>query len=88
MADDDRSGLLRRQCAGRKSVRVSVLDVGQGLAVVIQADGRTLVYDTGHGFLDDFSQAEKVLIPFLQTRVFTRSMSCSSVMPIGTMRVA
>ena len=36
--------------------------------MVIRADGRTLVYDTGHGFLDDFSQAEKVLIPFLQTR--------------------
>ena len=53
---------------GAKALRVSVLDVGQGLAVVIQADGRTLVYDMGHGFLDGFGQAEKVLIPFLQTR--------------------
>lgn len=53
---------------GAKALRVSVLDVGQGLAVVIQGGGLTLVYDTGHGFLDGFSQAEKVLIPFLQTQ--------------------
>ena len=53
---------------GAKALRVSVLDVGQGLAAVIRAGGRTLVYDTGHGFLDGFSQAEKVLIPFLQTQ--------------------
>lgn len=44
---------------------VTLLDVGQGLSAVIQAGNRTLVYDTGDGQPGGFSQAEKVLVPYL-----------------------
>ncbi len=47
---------------------VTVLDVGQGLAVVIESGGKTLVYDTGDGYPDGFSQAEKTLAPYLRSR--------------------
>ncbi|MGI2164983.1 DNA internalization-related competence protein ComEC/Rec2 [Shewanella oncorhynchi] len=45
-----------------------LLDVGQGLAVVIEKDGRGLVYDTGAAFGDDFSYAERVILPFLKAK--------------------
>lgn len=45
-----------------------VLDVGQGLAVVIEKSNRAIVYDTGAAFGDDFSYAQRVILPFLQTK--------------------
>lgn len=48
--------------------RITVLDVGQGLSVVVQTAGRTLVYDTGARYTGGFSLAEKVVIPYLQRR--------------------
>ncbi|MCL1089505.1 DNA internalization-related competence protein ComEC/Rec2 [Shewanella profunda] len=45
-----------------------LLDVGQGLAVVIEKDGRGLIYDTGAAFGDNFSYAERVIIPFLNAK--------------------
>jgi competence protein ComEC len=47
---------------------VTVMDVGQGLSVVIHAEDRALVYDTGQGRPGGFSQAEKVLLPYLGQR--------------------
>ena len=47
---------------------MTLLDVGQGLSAVIQAGNRTLVYDTGDGQPEGFSQAEKVLVPYLDRR--------------------
>lgn len=47
---------------------VTVLDVGQGLAVVVEGNGKTLVYDTGDGYPGGFSQAEKILVPYLRSR--------------------
>ncbi|AAN55825.2 DNA internalization-related competance protein ComEC/Rec2 family [Shewanella oneidensis MR-1] len=45
-----------------------LLDVGQGLAAVVEKDTRALVYDTGAAFGEDFSYSERVIIPFLNTR--------------------
>lgn len=45
-----------------------LLDVGQGLAAVVEKDNRALVYDTGAAFGEDFSYSERVIIPFLNTR--------------------
>lgn len=45
-----------------------LLDVGQGLAVVIEKNGRGLVYDTGAAFGDDFSYAKRVILPFLKAK--------------------
>ena len=47
---------------------VTLMDVGQGLSVVIHAEDRALVYDTGQGHPGGFSQAEKVLLPYLGQR--------------------
>src|SRR5690606_12937055 len=44
-----------------------VLDVGQGLAVVVETRTRTLVYDTGPVFNDN-SPVETAVIPFLRSR--------------------
>ncbi|MCP3127564.1 DNA internalization-related competence protein ComEC/Rec2 [Shewanella sp. KJ2020] len=47
---------------------VHLLDVGQGLAVVVEKDGRGLIYDTGAAFGDNFSYSERVIVPFLHTK--------------------
>ncbi len=48
----------------------AVLDVGQGLAVVFRAYGKTLVYDTGARFSPEFDAGTAVLLPYLrQARV-------------------
>lgn len=43
------------------------LDVGQGLAVVVETPRHTLVYDTGPGFGEN-DAAKRVVIPFLESR--------------------
>ncbi|WP_108946782.1 DNA internalization-related competence protein ComEC/Rec2 [Shewanella halifaxensis] len=48
-----------------KRWQVHVLDVGQGLSVVIEQNKRAIVYDTGARYGQDFSYAARVLEPFL-----------------------
>lgn len=43
----------------------SVLDVGQGLAVVVRTKNHTLVYDTGNAFRTGFTVADATLVPYL-----------------------
>ena len=49
------------------SLDFHVLDVGQGLAVVLRTDGRTLVYDTGPGLGPDFNTGDAILLPMLRS---------------------
>ena len=51
---------------------MTLLDVGQGLSVVVQVGERTLIYDTGYGESGGFTQAEKVLLPYLTDRDIER----------------
>lgn len=44
---------------------LNVLDVGQGLAIVVRTHGHTLVYDTGARFSDRLDSGSAVLRPFL-----------------------
>ena len=44
----------------------TLLDVGQGLAAVVQTRNHTLVYDTGPRFSDHFDTGQAVLVPFLR----------------------
>lgn len=53
-------------------LRLTVLDVGQGLAVVATAGPRTLVYDTGPRFGTGFDAGRSVLVPFLRARGIRR----------------
>jgi competence protein ComEC len=46
--------------------RLSVLDVGQGLSVVIRTHGHALVYDTGAKFGDRLDAGSAVVVPFLR----------------------
>lgn len=52
-----------RPAAG--AFRVAVLDVGQGLASVVQTANHTLVFDTGPKTSDSFDTGELVLLPWL-----------------------
>ncbi len=45
---------------------LTLLDVGQGLATVIQTSNHTLVFDTGAKYSDKFDMGGSVVIPFLQ----------------------
>lgn len=53
-------------------VEIHVLDVGQGLATVVQTAGSTLVFDTGASFRGGGSVAEQVIVPFLKSRRIKR----------------
>ncbi|GMG88264.1 DNA internalization-related competence protein ComEC/Rec2 [Biformimicrobium ophioploci] len=50
----------------REGLQLDVLDVGQGLAMVIRTAGKTLVWDTGVRFPGGFNSAEAVIEPFLR----------------------
>ncbi len=43
----------------------TLLDVGQGLAAVVQTQNHTLIYDTGPRFSDSFDTGSAVVVPFL-----------------------
>jgi competence protein ComEC len=45
---------------------VTVLDVGQGLAVHVQTAGHDLLYDTGPAFSADANSGERILLPYLR----------------------
>ena len=52
--------------------RLDVLDVGQGLAVVVTTHSRTLVYDTGARFSERLDSGKAVLLPFLRNQGIER----------------
>lgn len=56
----------------RGCVDAHVLDVGQGLAVVMQTERHFLVFDTGVSFRGGGSIAEQVVSPFLWSRAASR----------------
>jgi competence protein ComEC len=48
------------------SLRVTLLDVGQGLAVVVRTRRHTMVYDTGARYSETFDMGRAVVVPFLR----------------------
>jgi competence protein ComEC len=46
-------------------LRLTVFDVGQGTAVIVETPDFTLVYDTGKKYSDSFNIGEHVLAPYL-----------------------
>ncbi|MCV6604065.1 MAG: DNA internalization-related competence protein ComEC/Rec2, partial [Porticoccaceae bacterium] len=50
----------------RPPLAITVLDVGQGLAVVVNTPGHTLVYDAGARFSERFNAGSGVVAPFLR----------------------
>ncbi|WP_041523446.1 DNA internalization-related competence protein ComEC/Rec2 [Gilvimarinus agarilyticus] len=51
---------------------VTVMDVGQGLAVVVRAAEQTLVYDTGPHYSDSFDAGADIIAPWLQSQSVKR----------------
>jgi competence protein ComEC len=52
----------------RGAIEISVLDVGQGLAVLLGTSGHSVLYGTGDGFHGNGSVAERVLLPYFANR--------------------
>ena len=48
-------------------VEMNVLDVGQGLAVVVRTQNHNLLYDTGPAYASGFNTGEAVVVPFLRS---------------------
>lgn len=48
-------------------VWIDVLDVGQGLAIVVNTAKHTLIYDTGVKFYQGSDMAQQAIIPYLKT---------------------
>lgn len=48
-------------------VCMTLLDVGQGLSVVVQTTNHVLVYDAGPKYNDHFDMGESVVLPYLYT---------------------
>jgi competence protein ComEC len=49
-------------------VRLTVLDVGQGLSALIQTQHHRLLYDTGPRFSPNFNAGDAVILPFWQSQ--------------------
>lgn len=48
------------------SARLTLLDVGQGLAAVVQTHEHTLLFDTGPAYASGFDTGDAVVVPFLR----------------------
>jgi len=57
-----------REPLPQEHTRVTVLDVGQGTAVLLQAGDRVLLYDTGGGDPAGSNMARSVILPLLRRR--------------------
>jgi len=53
-------------------MELTLLDVGQGLALTVQTSGHWLVYDTGAKYSEEYDSGLTVLVPFLRNRGVTR----------------
>lgn len=58
--------LLKPQPPEYGEVRFTLLDVGQGLAAVVQTQNHTLLFDSGPKFRTGFNTGDAVIIPFLR----------------------
>ena len=48
--------------------RLSALDIGQGMAVLVEAGGKRLLYDTGPGWEAGADSGARVVVPWLRSR--------------------
>ncbi len=56
-----------------RQLRVTILDVGQGLSVVLETANHTMVYDAGPRSYSGFSTGHSVVLPYLQYRGITQA---------------
>jgi competence protein ComEC len=58
--------------ANQGDLWLTLLDVGQGLAAVLETRGHVLVYDAGPAFANGLDSGETVVVPYLQQRGYRR----------------
>ena len=58
---------LRSSADEKSTLRVHVIDVGQGLAVIVQTRRHALLYDTGANLGPDFNIGSAVVVPTLRS---------------------
>lgn len=56
----------------KDELQITLLDVGQGLSMVIETADSVLVYDTGPKYSSGFTVADAVLLPYLRRRGVTK----------------
>jgi competence protein ComEC len=49
----------------------TMLDVGQGLACVVETSGHVMLYDTGPAYASGFSAADAAILPYLASRALS-----------------
>jgi competence protein ComEC len=54
----------------RLPLRITVLDVGQGLSVVVESQSKLMVYDVGASYGERFDMGSAVVAPFIVSRGF------------------
>ncbi|WOT07010.1 DNA internalization-related competence protein ComEC/Rec2 [Shewanella youngdeokensis] len=59
------SSFISAEHSNNERWKAHLLDVGQGLAVVIERNGRAIIYDTAARYGTTFSYAKRVILPFL-----------------------
>jgi len=64
--------LVRPDHPNTGEARVTLLDVGQGLAVVVQTASHSMVFDTGPRFSSRFDTGRAVVTPFLRSTGMTQ----------------
>lgn len=64
--------LLAPPAPGRGELRVAVLDVGQGQAVLLQTARHALLYDAGPRYSDVADSGSRVILPYLRATGITR----------------
>jgi competence protein ComEC len=71
------------------TAEITILDVGEGTAVVVQTAHHVLVYDTGDVYGTEGRTAETVLVPFLRSRGVRRidTLVLSRLTPAGATAV-
>lgn len=47
---------------------VTVFDVGHGLAVMVEKEGKAVLYDTGASYPSGFSMADSVIVPYMSSQ--------------------
>lgn len=64
--------LIKEDVVNEDQLRVTVLDVGQGLAVMVETANHTLLYDAGPRFPSGFNTGAAVVLPYMQKRNIDR----------------
>ncbi|MFK8028141.1 MAG: DNA internalization-related competence protein ComEC/Rec2 [Gammaproteobacteria bacterium] len=63
--------LIKEPHLSKGEMRLTVLDVGQGLAVSVETENHVLIYDAGVRAPSGFNMGEAVVLPFLKARAIS-----------------